>query len=147
MILFDLICDSDHQFEGWFKNSAAFDEQKQAGHLMCPVCESTEIRKGIMAPNIVIKKGAVAKPKQNIAPTPKVSTEVVEVIKKMRDYVEKNCEYVGNNFPEEARRIHYKEPNAKKKGIYGESTLKETKELVDEGIDLAPVLWQNKCNS
>mgnify|MGYP003347020534 CR=1 FL=1 len=134
MIVYSLICPADHEFEGWFKDSAAFDEQAAAGSLSCPICGKTDVRKAIMAPAV---KETVTKAKGAREPSPEEKRQVHQFIAGYRKFIEDNAENVGRNFPEEARKIHYGE--TEERAIYGESTLPEVKELIEEGIDVAPM--------
>lgn len=129
MIVYNLRCKNSHEFEGWFKDSAAFDAQAKSSRLLCPVCDTRKVEKAIMAPAV---SGA------------KKSTVTVDEAKKMRQfmtglrkYVQENADYVGPKFAEEARKIHYGE--SEDRHIYGEATLEEAKELVEEGVDVAPL--------
>jgi hypothetical protein len=131
MIKYQLRCKKDHEFEGWFRSSADYDAQAEDGLLECPVCGSNHIKKAIMSP-------AIARPGDaGPARLAQVRQTMAEAASRARDYVEKNFDYVGEKFPEEARKIHYGE--AKARGIYGEATGKEVKELVDEGVEVAPL--------
>ncbi len=133
MINFSLICDSEHEFEGWFRDSAAFDEQVAAGEIACPHCGSTKVTKGLMAPNI----GAKSNKRVTAAAASPGATEMAEALRKMREYVRDNADYVGESFPEEARKIHYEESEAR--GIYGEASADEVRDLTEEGIDVLPM--------
>ncbi|MEM9840740.1 MAG: DUF1178 family protein [Pseudomonadota bacterium] len=128
MIKYSLRCTEDHRFEGWFSSSADFDRQKEEGLLSCPVCGTSNVSKAPMAPAIARRRSE---------PMAAIAKEWNEVARKAKDYVEKNFENVGKNFPEEARKQHYGETEAKP--IYGEATTKEVKELKDEGVTVAPV--------
>lgn len=123
-------CSEGHGFEGWFRDSAAFDTQEAEGKLICPVCDTHAITKAPMAPAL---KGAPV--------TPHSAPEEIRKMRKfmtgLRKYVEQNADYVGPKFPEEARKIHYGE--IEERQIYGEASLKEAKELIEEGIDVAPL--------
>jgi len=146
MIKYQLQCDKDHDFAGWFASSDAFDKQVERKLVECPECGSTEVRKALMAPNVATsrKKAAVETAKATEA-----RGEIVKAMREMRRKVEENAEYVGPRFAEEARRIHYKETEGakdekgadgkKSKGIYGEASLSEAKELAEEGIDFLPL--------
>lgn len=127
MIVYTLKCQNEHAFEGWFASSAAFDEQAATGKLVCPSCGSPKIVKAPMAPSVAGTKKA--------ALTTDELKKMRQFVTGMRKYVEKNADYVGKEFPEEARKIHYGE--ADPRHIYGETTLEEAKELVEEGIDIA----------
>ncbi|WP_417450456.1 DUF1178 family protein [Kordiimonas sp.] len=142
MIVFDLKCPQNHRFEAWFKSSSAFEEQRDAGIVECPYCGATDVTKAPMAPNV----GAKGNSRTETAPMVQnkddaklgaLVEEAQKVFAKLRSHVEKNCDYVGDQFAEEARKIHYGE--ADERGIYGESTLEETKSLVDEGIEIVPL--------
>lgn len=129
MIRYQLVCPKDHGFEGWFRDSAAYDTQAKKGLLVCPTCNSKKIKKAPMAPAIS-KKGELAE----AAAQAKAMREWVTNVRKD---VEKNAEYVGEKFPDEARAIHY--GDAKERQIYGEATLADAKELIEEGIPVAPI--------
>lgn len=133
MIKYALECGHGHQFEGWFSDSADFDQQQDAGLLTCPSCGAHDIEKALMAPAISTSRRREAAAKR----FKEVKAAVEESAKRARDYVEKNFEHVGKNFPEEARKIHYGE--ADERAIYGDATPKEAKELSDEGIAIAQV--------
>ena len=127
MIAYNLNCGKGHAFEGWFQNSAAYDSQAKARELTCPVCGDHAIEKAIMAPAIgsaTRKKGETAE-------------KLRQYVSGLRNFIEQNADYVGPKFPEEARKIHYGE--ADQRHIYGESTLKEAKEMIEEGIEIAPM--------
>lgn len=130
MIVYSLRCKAGHEFEAWFKDSCTFDDQAQAGKLVCPICGSRKVAKAIMSPAVAgTKRGEVA-----------ASDEVRKMRQFMtglRKYVRDNAEYVGPKFAEEARKIHYGE--AEERQIYGESTVREAVELVEEGVDVAPL--------
>ena len=129
MIVYNLKCANGHGFEAWFQNGAAFDTQSGEGKLLCPMCESRKIEKAPMAPAVAgTKKAASAKDELK---------KMRQFVTGMRKYVEANADYVGPSFPEEARKIHYGE--VEERHIYGEATLKEVKELVEEGVDVAPL--------
>ena len=127
MIVYTLTCQNGHGFEGWFSSSAAFDDQAVSGKLLCPLCGSQKVAKAPMAPAVAgTKKSAVAAEELK---------KMRQFMTGMRKYVEKHADYVGKDFPEEARKIHYGETDPRH--IYGETTLEEAKELVEEGIDIA----------
>lgn len=129
MIVYNLRCKSSHEFEGWFKDSAAFEAQAKSGKLSCPFCDTRKIEKAIMAPAV---SGAR---KQTISADE--SRKMRHFMTGLRKYVQENAEYVGPKFAEEARKIHYGE--VEDRHIYGEATLAEAKELVEEGVDVAPL--------
>lgn len=149
MIVYNLSCAEGHGFEAWFRDSAAFDEQSCSNKLVCPVCETRSVMKAPMAPSLTRGLPAPLKPsrhEETSVPDAPVREEqsAPQEMRKMRHfmtglrkYVEQNADYVGPRFAEEARKIHYGE--IEKRQIYGEATLKDVKELVEEGVDVAPL--------
>ncbi len=141
MIKYRLICEQDHEFDGWFAGSVAFDAQVAAKEVACPYCETTKVQKALMAPSVVTSKR-----KKNTG-TP--STEAVEQVQmfmsKVRHHVETNFDYVGDQFADEARRIHYGE--ADEREIYGEATLDDAKDLIEEGVSVAPLPGADKTKA
>jgi hypothetical protein len=133
MISFNLRCAKDHVFEAWFKDSASFDEQVKRKAVSCPSCGGTKIEKGVMAPNI--SRGSSRGTSHNM-PSP---ADIRAALLELRSAVEQNCDYVGTEFPEEARKIHYGE--ADRRNIYGEATAEEATELVEEGIEFGKIPW------
>jgi len=132
MIRYTLTCDKDHDFEGWFPGIEACDKQLSAGLVSCPDCNSTKVRKALMAPAVATKKQDSAMDKRQVAMAAQQA-----VMAKLREHVENNFEHVGDQFPEEARRIHYGE--TEKRDIYGEASIEEARELVEEGVEIAPL--------
>lgn len=130
MIVYNLRCRNSHEFEGWFRDSVAFDEQSKSGKLTCPVCDSRKVEKAIMAP-------AVSGAKKSAAMAPEDAKKMRHFMTGLRKYVQENADYVGPNFAEEARKIHYGE--TEHRHIYGEASIEEAKELVEEGVDVAPL--------
>jgi hypothetical protein len=134
MIRYDLTCENDHAFEGWFPGSDACDTQIAKGLLECPICASRKVRKALMAPAVSAKKGDA---EQDFKQQAMAFAATQAKLAAMRAHVEENFENVGDEFAEEARRIHYGE--TEKRDIYGEATLPQVKELVDEGVEIAPL--------
>jgi hypothetical protein len=129
VIVYNLRCRNAHEFEGWFRDSHAFDAQSKSGKLTCPVCDSRKVEKAIMAPAVSgAKKSTV---------TPAEAKQMRQFMTGLRKYVQDNADYVGPNFAEEARKIHYGE--SEHRHIYGEASMEEAKELVEEGVDVAPL--------
>ncbi len=166
MIVFDLKCEDNHVFEAWFQNSDAYENQAQDGLVECPFCGSSDITKSLMSPNIPAKGNSGTKKtpafvaadhmvtaSANVPETMEASAEDVKraldhmhnTMKKYRNHVKKECEYVGENFAKEARAIH--EGDAELRGIYGEATLEETEELLNDGVDILPVPGLGKLDS
>ena len=135
MIRYGLVCDREHAFEGWFRDSAACDVQLAAGALECPVCSSTGVAKQLMAPAVRASRDVARQ--RLAAPGNERQKMLLEAMRQLRRKVEDSAEYVGERFPEEARRIHYEEAAAR--GIYGEATLAEAAALVEEGIEAHPL--------
>ncbi len=137
MIRYGLVCDRRHEFESWFRDSATCDSQLASGAVGCPVCNSAQVAKQLMAPALRKSRGA---PRQRVAnPGAEHQRKLLDEMRKLRRKIESSAEYVGERFPEEARRIHYEEADAR--GIYGEATLEEAKALVEEGIEAHPLPW------
>ncbi len=139
MIVFDLLCGNDHEFESWFQDSDAFEKLSKAGHVACPICGDTKISKSLMAPAV---SGTKKKSNEKMAISAKAAQQMgkyMEAVKEMREQVEKNCDYVGEKFPEEARKMHYGE--AETRNIYGEATDTEAEALQEEGVEVQRIPW------
>lgn len=136
MILYQLKCTEGHQFEGWFKDAATYDDQSAAGDVSCPYCGGNRISKAPMAPRLA--KGA-QKPGAVEEQARKVANQIMQAAEKLRQHVEENCDYVGEKFADEARKIHYGETDPH--GIYGTATDDEASELNDEGIEFHQMRW------
>ncbi len=139
MIVFDLRCGNDHEFESWFANSEAFEKLKKAGEVACPVCGDAKVEKALMAPAV---SGTKKKSSEMAAMH---AGQYISAIRELREKVEQNCDYVGDKFPEEARRIHYGE--TEKRNIYGEASPDEAKALVDEGVEVQAIPWAPKADA
>ena len=138
MIKYNLICECGKTFESWFSSSDEHDVQQRKKLINCIYCDSTSVRKSVMAPNLFSKTNKTSK---NTNIEKKIKKQLLE----LRRYIEKNCKNVGDNFPREARSIHYDKKTSK--GIYGKATPEETAELLEEGIDIATIPWQNKSEN
>jgi len=135
VIVYSLNCSEGHAFEGWFKDSAAYDAQASDGKLVCPVCDSRSVTKAPMAPSLPSAVG-----ERKSTPAAGAANELRKMrqfVTGLRKYVEQNAEYVGPRFPEEARKIHYGE--TEERHIFGEATLDEARELIEEGVEVAPL--------
>ncbi len=133
MIHFQLKCSQNHEFEAWFKSSASFAEQCKRGDVDCPVCGDIEITKALMAPNI--STGEKTSNEAAEVRAREVAEQILNAASKLREVVEENCEYVGDDFADEARAIHYGE--SEERDIYGETSDKEAEELEEEGIEFS----------
>ena len=141
MIKYNLKCDNDHEFESWFSDSKEFERLKTKKLLECIYCNSKIIKKSIMAPMIsVSKNNNVNKFQINEKILQKQRNKLI----KLRNYIEKNFEYVGKDFSKKVREIYYDKKN--KKTIYGITSPEERKELKEEGIDLLSIPWVDKNN-
>jgi hypothetical protein len=139
MIRYDLQCEKGHEFDGWFSNSDAFDKQVKRHLVECVVCGSVNIEKQLMAPGIPAKsnrKSEVARP-MLAGPVDPRAQAMMQMMRDYRAHVESTAENVGDNFAEEARKIHYKEKQAR--GIFGHATPVEAAELIEEGIEVHPL--------
>ena len=144
MILYDLRCKSGHEFEAWFRDSAAYDKQRKAGVLSCPACGEKKVEKALMAPAVASGAGREvappeAKPAAPPSPEQQKMAQAMRFFRELRKHVETNCDYVGPRFAEEARRIHYNETEPR--GIYGEASAEESKALEEEGIEVGQIPW------
>ena len=137
MIHYDLICDKGHAFDGWFRNSAAYDEQAGRGLVTCTQCGSARVEKQLMAPGIPVKSNRRSAQKMVAAPADPRLAELMTMMREMRRHVEENAEYVGDRFAEEARKIHYEESDPR--GIYGNTSPDEARALIEEGIAVHPL--------
>ena len=129
MIRFALTCSGEHEFEGWFRDNAAFERQAEAGQVGCPACGDTTVRKAIMAPAVVARSRDADSANRAQARF----AMVAQAARKVREHVEKNFENVGERFPEEARKIHYNE--SPQRAIRGRATKEDAEALKDEGIE------------
>ena len=157
MIRYNLICNASHTFESWFANSAAYDKQAKRDLIACPLCGSTKVEKAIMAPSLTRNRKAAFSVEPSQMPAPEASApdngpaperspvamisqqerELRSKLKELRDHLVKNADYVGQKFPEEARRMHYGE--IEHRSIYGEASPDDAKELHEEGIEFHPL--------
>lgn len=171
MILYNLRCRKDHVFETWFRDSAAYEVQSEAGAIECPVCGSKKVEKAIMAPNVTKSAGRsradTAEPAAVETPPPAAQTPVAntpirgttakamreveqsakvrQALQELRRQVEDNCDYVGPAFAEEARKIHYGE--TEERAIYGETSPEEAEALEEEGVGVSRIPWLPRENS
>lgn len=133
MIVFNLCCPKDHRFEGWFASAEAFDHQAQDGMLSCPLCGSVEVNRLPSGPRIISRE-------TSSAPEPQVGAETLQNLANMLKAISDaamDAEDVAERFPEEARKIHYGEVPAR--GIRGQASLDDTRELLEEGIPVLPL--------
>jgi hypothetical protein len=168
MIHYQLHCAAAHDFDGWYKDSAAFDQLCASGLVECPHCGSPEVTRALMAPAIASRRrpppaaiahagetmgseskavvpaaaapaAAEAGMPETLPPEARLPDRMRAMLQRMRAVVEQNCDYVGPDFAAEARRIH--DGEAEPRGIYGEATPEEAEALADDGIDVARIPW------
>ena len=153
MIVFDLHCEHGHRFEGWFKSSSDYEEQKTRGLVTCPECATDAVSKAPMAPAVPAKgnskpdRALASRPEQQPAPgegkavtnapPPAEVQKAMEALAKAQAKALENSTYVGKNFVKEAREMHYGERD--EAPIHGQASLEEAKELAEEGVPVAPL--------
>lgn len=133
MIRFGLSCDNDHAFDGWFRNGEDFETQRKRGLVACPVCQSVRVEKALMAPAV-----STGRRKEKMALA--MGEDQRKALAKLRALAEearKSADYVGEKFAEEARKIHFGE--VEPRGIYGEATAEEARDLLEDGVDFIPL--------
>ena len=141
MIKYNLKCNNNHEFESWFSESKEFERLKTKKLLECIYCNSKIIDKSIMAPMISVSKNdSINKSEINNNILQKERNKLI----KLRNFIEKNFEYVGKDFSKKVREIYYDKEN--KKTIYGITSPEERKEIKEEGIDLLSIPWLDKDN-
>jgi hypothetical protein len=141
MIKYNLECSCGETFESWFQNSNEYEKLLKKNLINCYVCgRSKTVKKSIMAPSVSTSKNFVAE--KDVEQKKEFFKNVKSKIRELNDYVAKNAEFVGDKFVSEVRSIHY--DKKKKRNIYGNATLEETKELQEEGIDVATIPWAPK---
>ena len=138
MIKYNLICNCGKTFESWFSSSIAFDSLNKRKLIRCIYCESSKVKKTVMAPSLTSKSNKISK-------KTKLEKNIKKQLIDFRKFIEKNCIDVGDNFPQEARNIHYDKKTSK--GIYGKATPEETEELLEEGIEVNTIPWVNKSEN
>ena len=129
MILYNLRCPKEHDFEAWFRDSKVYDDQAEAGEVRCPVCGSKKVTKAPMAPRLT-----TSKTRQRAAQEVEQAGKARRALTELRKHVEKNFDYVGPAFADEARKIHYGE--TEDRNIYGETDGKDAKALEEEGVPI-----------
>ena len=140
MIKYNLKCNHEHEFESWFSDSNEFEKLKKKKLLECIYCSSTDIQKSIMSPMVTSTNIT----KESLEKIDNRKIKEKNNLIKLRKYVEKNFEFVGDNFSKKVREVYYDKKN--NKSIYGTTTPEERKELVEEGIDLLSIPWISKDN-
>lgn len=163
MIRYELTCSQAHDFEGWFRNSADFEAQTKKSLVICPVCGCHEIEKKLMAPAVSTARGKAAmvgrdnsdqaattaegqgdagtetsvQQRAALVPEDPKQKEMLNALRELRKQMIASSDDVGEQFPEEARRMHYGE--SEQRSIHGQTSVEEAKSLIDEGIDILPL--------
>ena len=152
MIRYALRCDQGHTFESWFQSSAAYDGQRKRKLVICPTCSSAKVEKALMAPRLgrstgkdtaSVTEAPVATTPGGEAPSEQVALvsaeerELRTKLKELRDFIVNKADNVGRNFPTEARKMHY--GDIEHRPIYGEASGEEARDLIEEGIEVAPL--------
>ena len=138
MIKYNLICKCGNTFESWFSSSSEFDFLCKKKLMKCIYCESSTVKKTVMAPNLSSKSNKVFR-------KTKLEKKIKKQLLDFRKYIEKNCKNVGENFTREARSIHYDKKTSQ--SIYGKATAEETTELLEEGIEVTTIPWVDKSEN
>lgn len=147
MIRYSLLCEAGHGFESWFRSSDEYDKQRKRGLVTCPACGSAHVDKQIMKPSVARTDKDRSRKSPPAAPAGAEPASVTMMspqeeflrtkLKELREHVTKNADYVGEEFPELARQMHYEE--VERRSIYGEAKPDEVKELIDEGVEVHPL--------
>ena len=151
MIRYSLKCDQAHEFDAWFRSSAAYDEQRAGGHVACAVCGSTGVEKALMTPGVAGERNEPGQnepgqnePSQTVPNLSKPGSPAEAMLAEMRRKVETTSDYVGKEFATEARRIHDGESD--QRAIWGEASLDDARALKDDGVPVAPIPWMRRTD-
>ena len=136
MIKYNLVCKKcNKSFDSWFASSKEYEKLKKLKHINCFNCNSLEVDKNLMSPSVLNSKNESIKKTKN-----EKFAQIKKTIKEYQKFIKNNFDYVGENFTYEARSIHYGTKKSKK-GIYGNATKKDIRELKDEGIETSTIPW------
>ena len=138
MIKYNLTCECNCTFDSWFASSEEFERLLKRKMITCIECNSNNVNKSIMSPN-------VSNSKKNNNENYKFQKNIKKKIIKYQKFIKENFKYVGYNFGQEARSIHYEKKNTK--GIYGKVTAEEIVELKNEGIETTIIPWYDKTEN
>ncbi|SOB86819.1 hypothetical protein SAMN06297144_1929 [Sphingomonas guangdongensis] len=133
MIVFDLRCAAAHVFEVWFGSSGAYEEQRSAGLICCPVCGDTDVSKAVMAPSVAAKGNQAS-----AVPDPAAMKVAFAALQQAQAEALKSSEWVGMQFADKARAMH--SGTAPSVPIHGQATRAEAEALIEEGVPVAPLL-------
>lgn len=134
MIRYALSCENAHAFEGWFASSEDYEQQKQRGLVSCPVCQSLQVEKSLMAPSVATAR---KKEETRAFALEAAQRDALNRLKQVVAEIRANADDVGERFAEEARKIHYGEVEAR--GIIGQASRDDALSLLEEGIEIAPL--------
>ena len=137
MIQYTLKCSNDHRFDSWFQSAEGFDKLKAAGMVTCPTCGDTKVEKAIMAPRVRPARSAAAPVKEAEKPLSAPANPAEQALAELKKQVEKNSDYVGANFAQEARSMHM--GDTPERAIYGEAKPEEAKSLSEDGVPVVPL--------
>ena len=147
MIKYQLNCNNEHQFDGWFPNIAEFERQQEKKLLICPLCDSNQVDRAIMSPGIG-KPKSKSKTKttsksqsdneefykaQFTDDTMIPASQAKNILRKIRKKIVTEFDNVGDRFVKEYRKHEKGERDDK---FYGVPSKEEVKELLEEGVDL-----------
>ena len=136
MIRYTLRCAEQHEFDGWFGSSDAYDRQAAAGQVTCAVCGSTKVEKAVMAPAVPGRREA--------RPSLRPANAAEKALAELRRRIETNCDYVGREFAAEARRVH--DGSSERRGVWGEASGEEARKLREEGVPVVPLPFMARRN-
>jgi Uncharacterized protein conserved in bacteria len=152
MLIYDLICENEHTFEGWFSDIDDYQNQQATGLLTCPICESLQVERKLSMPNLPRKSNQLKQApasvnnadelnsKQNLVATntsPEAYGKLQEMLKQVHNYIDENYKDVGHNFTEEALSMHNGEKE--QEPIHGIANAEQVKELADHGVEAMPI--------
>jgi hypothetical protein len=140
MIVFDLKCGDGHVFEAWFGSSDAYETQREAGLVTCPLCDDGDVTKAVMAPNVAAKgnRRTAAPAETTEGPSPEAVKAAIASIAAAQAKLLETSEWVGIAFADKARAMHLGEQPAAQ--IHGQATPQEAQALIEEGVAVAPLL-------
>ena len=137
MIKYRLKCKScKHVFDSWFSSSKEYEKLKKLKLINCNTCNSLDIDKSVMSPRILLNTNLKQESKF------KKVNKIKSKIKEFQSYIKENFDYVGEKFTEEAKKIKYGE--TQDRPIYGEASMEQTKDLINEEIDIVPLPFSSK---
>ena len=137
MILYALICEHDHEFEAWFSSISDYDAQAEKGHVVCPYCQTNNVEKALMSPNVSTARRKEASAAKRTATKSKAMSVMNDAAMAIRKEIENNCDYVGDKFTDEALSMHYGE--TEERAIYGQASADQARTLIEEGVGIVPL--------